>query len=106
MAIRFRDVHDHLTRLSDEASLFQDRITGILEAHLSHVSNRLNRVMKILTVLTTIFMPLTFLSGLWGMNVPLPRFPGGDASQFLWIVGIMAVLVAAMLTLFRRLRWI
>jgi magnesium transporter len=106
MAIRFRDVHDHLVRLTDEASLFQDRITGILDAHLSNVSNRLNRVMKILTVLTTIFMPLTLLSGLWGMNVPLPRFPGGDTAQFAWIGGIMAGLSAIMLAVFRRLRWI
>ncbi|MGE3513350.1 MAG: magnesium/cobalt transporter CorA [Vicinamibacterales bacterium] len=106
MALRFRDVYDHLVRLNDEAYIFQDRITGILDAHLSSISNRLNRVMKILTVLTTVFMPLTLLSGLWGMNVPLPQFPGGDAAQFWWVIGIMAALVAAMLTLFRRLRWI
>lgn len=106
MAIRFRDVHDHLVRLNDEASLFQDRITGMLDAHLSSVSNRLNQVMKVLTVLTTIFMPLTLLSGLWGMNVALPRFPGGDEVQFWWIVGFMIALVSAMLALFRVRRWI
>jgi magnesium transporter len=106
MAIRFRDVHDHLVRLNDEASLFQDRITGILDAHLSGVSNRLNQVMKVLTVLTTIFMPLTLLSGLWGMNIVLPRFPGGDAAQFWWVVGIMVSLVTAMLAFFRFRRWI
>lgn len=106
MAIRFRDVNDHLVRLNDEAFLFQDRITGILDAHLSNVSNRLNQVMKVLTVLTTIFMPLTLLSGLWGMNVPLPQFPGGEAAQFWWLAGIMAVIVAAMLAAFRRQRWI
>jgi magnesium transporter len=106
MAIRFRDVYDHLVRLTDEAYMFQDRITGILDAHLSNVSNRLNQVMKVLTVLTTVFMPLTLLSGLWGMNVPLPHFPGGDAAQFWWIVAVMTAIAAAMLALFRRLRWI
>lgn len=106
MALRFRDVYDHLVRLNDEASLFQDRITGILDAHLSNVSNRLNQVMKVLTVLTTVFMPLTLLSGLWGMNVPLPQFPGGEAVQFWWLVGIMLVIVLSMLGLFRRFRWI
>ncbi len=106
MALRFRDVYDHLIRLNDEAFLFQDRITGILDAHLSSVSNRLNQVMKLLTVLTTVFMPLTLMSGLWGMNVPLPHFPGGEAMQFWWVVGIMVVLVAVMLGLFRRMRWI
>ena len=79
MSFRFRDVYDHLVRLDDEAMIFQDRVTGILDAHLSNVSNRLNEVMKVLTVVSTIFMPLTLLSGLWGMNVPLPQFPGGDA---------------------------
>lgn len=106
MAIRFRDVLDHLVRLTDEGSAFHDRVTSILEAHLSDVSNRLNQVMKVLTVLTTIFMPLTLLSGLWGMNVALPRFPGGDAAQFWWIAGTMVALVAAMLLLFRHRRWI
>ena len=106
MAIRFRDVHDHLVRVNEEASLFQDRITGILDAHLSSVSNRLGRVMKVLTVLTTVFMPLTLLSGLWGMNIPLPRLPGGDAAQFWWVVGIMVGAVATMLLVLRFRRWI
>jgi magnesium transporter len=106
MAFRFRDVHDHLIRLSDEAFIFQDRITGLLEAHLSNVSNRLNQIVKVLTVLTTVFMPLTLLAGLYGMNVPLPRFPGGDAAQFWWIIGVMAAASFAMLFVFRRNRWI
>jgi magnesium transporter len=93
-------------RIADDATLFQDRITGVLEAHLSNVSNRLNEVMKVLTILTTIFMPLTLLSGLWGMNILLPRFPGTDREQFWWLVGIMAAIVAAMLVMFRRKRWI
>lgn len=106
MAYRFRDVYDHIVRLNDEAMMLQDRITGVLEAHLSNVSNRLNQVMKVLTVVATIFMPLTLLSALWGMNVPLPRLPGGEAAQFWWIVGIMAAATVLMLALFRRKRWI
>jgi magnesium transporter len=106
MAIRFRDVHDHLVRLNDEAYAFQDRITGILDAHLSNVNNRLNQVMKVLTVLTTVFMPLTLLSGLWGMNIGLPHFPGGPELQFWWLFGIMVAVVTFMLVLFRRNRWI
>lgn len=106
MALRFRDVYDHLIRLNDEAFLFQDRITSILDAHLSSVSNRLNQVMKLLTVMTTVFMPLTLLSGLWGMNIPLPHFPGGEAMQFWWLVGIMAVVVSLMLGFFRRMGWV
>ena len=106
MAFRFRDVYDQLVRIADDATMFQDRITGILDAHLSNVSNRLNEVMKVLTVLTTIFMPLTLLSGLWGMNIPLPHFPGATRAQFWWLFGIMVVIVVAMLAMFRRRRWI
>lgn len=106
MTYRFRDVYDHLVRLSDEGTLLQDRLTGILEAHLSTVSNRLNQVMKVLTVISTIFLPLTVLTGIWGMNVALPAFPGGPAAQFWWIGGIMATVVAAMLVAFRRKGWI
>ena len=106
MAYRFRDVYDHIVRLNDEAMMLQDRITGVLEAHLSNVSNRLNEVMKVLTVVSTVFMPLTLLSGVWGMNVPLPHFPGGEAVQFWWVIGIMVVLTAGMLTLLRVKRWI
>jgi magnesium transporter len=103
---RFRDVYDHLVRLSDQATAMQDRVTGLLEAHLSHVSNRLNAVMKVLTVIATIFMPLTVLTGLYGMNVTLPGFPGGEAAQFWWIMGIMVAVSGVMLWVFRRRRWL
>ncbi|MBI4263161.1 MAG: magnesium/cobalt transporter CorA [Acidobacteria bacterium] len=106
MAYRFRDVYDQLVRLSDEATLFHDRVTGILEAHLSATSNRLNVVMKVLTVISTIFLPLTVLTGMWGMNIPLPAFPGGAAAQFWWIGGCMAAISGAMLLLFWRKGWI
>jgi magnesium transporter len=106
LAYRFRDVHDHLVRLSDEAMFFQDRITGILDAHLSAVSNQLNQVMKVLTIFTTVAMPLTVLVGLWGMNVKLPSLPGGDGMQFWWIAAMMLVISGVMLAAFRRKNWI
>ena len=106
LAYRFRDVHDHLVRLSDEAMFFQDRISGILDAHLSSVSNQLNGVMKVLTIIATLFMPLTVLTGMWGMNVPLPAFPGGEGAQFWWVAAGMALLSIGMLWFFRRLGWI
>jgi magnesium transporter len=102
----FRDVHDHLVRLADEAMFFQDRITSILDAHLSAVSNQLNQVMKVLTIIATLFMPLTVLTGMYGMNVPLPHLPGGERAQFWWVCGIMIALSAGMLGFFRRKRWI
>ena len=66
--------------------IFQDRITGMLDAHLTNASNRLNEVMKVLTVVATIFGPPTLIAGIWGMNVPLPHFPGGEDAQFWWVV--------------------
>ena len=106
LAYGFRDVHDHLVRLSDEAMFFQDRITSILDAHLSAVSNQLNQVMKVLTIIATLFMPLTVLTGMYGMNVPLPHLPGGEHAQFWWVCGIMFALSAAMLGFFRKKGWI
>jgi magnesium transporter len=106
VAYRFRDVHDHLVRLSDESLMLQDRITGILEAHVSNVSNRLNEVMKVLTVIATIFMPLTVLTGFYGMNVNLPHFPGGEPIQWWWIFLIMLVSSGLMLAWFRKKGWV
>jgi magnesium transporter len=106
LAYRFRDVHDHLVRLTDESIMFHDRLSSLLDAHLTSVSTRLNQVMKVLTVIATIFMPLTMLTGMWGMNVPLPQFPGGEAVQFWWLVGIIVAISIAMLWLFRLRRWI
>jgi len=106
MSFRFRDVYDHLQRYSDDATMFQDRITAILDAYLTNVSNRLNEVMKVLTVVSTVFMPLTVISGIWGMNVHLPQFPGSDGAQFWWVMGILLAIILMMLAFFRSKRWI
>src|ERR1051326_4845065 len=97
MSFRFRDIYDHLVRVADDAMIFSDRITGMIDAYLSTVSNRLNEVMKVLTVVATLFMPPTLLVGVYGMNVPLPHFPGGDVMQFWWLAGLSAAMMAAML---------
>ena len=106
LSYRFRDVHDHLVRLADEAVFLQDRVTGLLEAHVSTQSHRLNQVMKVLTVISTIFMPLTVFASLYGMNVTLPHLPGPETVQFWWIVGIMMSVSAIMLVIFRRMDWL
>ena len=102
LSYRFRDVYDHLVRFADEATFLQDRVTGLLDAYLSTQSNRMNQVMKVLTVITTIFMPLTVLTSLYGMNVELPHLPGGKEAQFWWVVAIMLTTSGVMLWLFRR----
>ena len=85
LAYRFRDVYDHLVRVNEESVFLQDRVRGLLDAHLANQSNRLNGVMKVLTVISTIFMPLTVLTSMYGMNVDLPHLPGGAQVQFWWI---------------------
>jgi magnesium transporter len=106
MAFRFRDVYDHLVRLADESMIFQDRVTGILDAHLASVSNRLAVVSSVLAAFAVIFGPLTIITGLFGMNVELPRFPGGDVAQFWWICGVMAVITAGVYAVFKRRDWL
>ena len=64
----FRDVYDHLIRISDLIDSYRDLLTGAMDVYLSTVSNRLNSVMKQLTVIATIFLPLTFITGFFGQN--------------------------------------
>ena len=107
MSFRFRDVYDHLVRIADDATMFQDRITGILDAHLTNVSNRLNEVMKVLTVVSTIFMPLTLLAGAVGHEHPaaaISRRRGGAVLVVVRHHGRRSS--SSMLALFRRKRWI
>jgi len=105
MAYRFRDVYDHLVRLSDEALIYQDRVTSILDAHLSNQSNRLNEVMKVLTYITTIAVPFTVLGGLFGMNVKLPGVNGeGNPELFWWILGGSALFVVVIFLVLARMR--
>jgi magnesium transporter len=106
MAFRFRDVYDHVVRMTDESILFQERLTGVLDVNLATVSNRLKQIMKVLTVMSTIFLPLTVLTGMWGMNIGLPHFPGGATAQFWWLIAVMLAIGAAMIGVFRRLDWI
>ena len=66
--IYFRDVYDHLVRITDLGESYREHLTATLEAHLSMVSNRLNEVMKVLTVIATIILPLSLIAGIYGMN--------------------------------------
>jgi magnesium transporter len=106
ISYRFRDVYDHIVRIADESMFFQDRITSLLDANLATVSNQLNSIMKILTLIATVFMPLTFVTGLYGMNVDLPRFGLSGEGMFWVLMAVMTAIVGAMLYSFRRRGWI
>jgi magnesium transporter len=104
-AVYFRDIYDHLYRLSDTADSYRDLLSGALDAYLSAVSNNMNSVMKVLTVFASIFIPLTFLAGVWGMNfshMPELSKPWG------YPVALASMVAAAVLLLwfFRRKRWL
>jgi magnesium transporter len=103
----FRDVYDHLIRLTDQLDSYRDLVTGVMDVYLSTVSNRLNVVMKQLTVLATVFLPLTFITGFFGQNFSwMVRVVGGQPA--FWVLGVALPLAVAfaLLSLFRRRGWI
>jgi magnesium transporter len=103
----FRDLYDHLIRISDLVDSYRDLLTGSMDAYLSTVSNRLNVVMKQLTVIATIFLPLSFITGFFGQNFAwmVQRIGGLPAFLVIGLGGELAV-VAGMLVLFRRRGWL
>lgn len=105
MAYRFRDVYDQFARMADDAIVFQDRVTGILDAHLASVSNRLANVSKVLAVIAALFGPMTVITGLFGMNVPLPTLVGDARFQFYEIIALMAVSSAVLFVWFKKSGW-
>jgi magnesium transporter len=106
MSYRFRDVFDQLVRMADDAIIFQERVTGILDAHLASVSNQLANVSKVLAAFAVMLGPLTIVTSMFGMNVPLPHMPGGDVAQFWWIFGLMSIITGAAYVGFKRKGWL
>ncbi|MCL5271452.1 MAG: magnesium/cobalt transporter CorA [bacterium] len=99
------DVYDHTIHIIDTIETYRDLLAGMLDIHLSAVSNRMNQVMKVLTVIATVFIPLTFLVGVYGMNFQyMPELHKRWAYPGLWIV--MILLAVGMLFFFRRKKWL
>ncbi len=103
--IYLRDVYDHTIQVIDSIETFRDMVSGMLDIYLSSVSNRLNSVMKVLTIIATIFMPLTFLAGIYGMNFKhMPELEWRWGYPFLWLV--MGGIGVFMLLYFRKKKWL
>lgn len=103
----YRDVYDHLIRISDLLDSYRDLLTGAMDVYLSTVSNRLNEVMKRLTIVATIFMPLTWITGFFGMNFAwLVRNVTGWPAFLAYGLATQAIAIGIMLVVFRRRRWI
>ncbi|MFP4376508.1 MAG: magnesium/cobalt transporter CorA [Spirochaetales bacterium] len=100
----FRDIHDHVVHLIDEVTTLRETANGLMELHMSGVSNRMNEVMKVLTVISTVFIPLSFLTGLYGMNFQhMPELSKPWAYPAL--LGVMLVVAGGMLLFFKRRKW-
>ena len=99
------DVSDHLYQLNDILESYREMSTGLYEIYLSTLSNRMNEVMKVLTIIATIFIPLTFIAGIYGMNfASMPELQW----EFGYPAAILSMLVTAgiMVLYFRKKQWI
>ena len=100
-----RDVYDHTIQVIDTTETYRDMVSGMLDVYLSSVSNKMNEVMKVLTIIATIFIPITFIAGIYGMNFQfMPELKWHWGYPLVWIV-IVAVAVI-MLSYFRRKKWL
>jgi magnesium transporter len=101
----YRDIYDHLIRVTDLAENYRDLLGGALEAYLSVVSNRMNEIMKVLTIFSAVMLPLTFLAGVYGMNFDnIPELHNRYGYYGIWIVMVLVAVI--MLSLFWRAGWI
>ncbi len=103
--IYMRDVYDHTIQIIETVETFRDMVSGMIDIYLSGVSNRMNAIMKVLTIIATIFMPLTFLAGVYGMNFKhMPELDWQWGYPALW--GVMIAIGITMLIYFRRRKWL
>lgn len=103
--IYFRDVYDHTVQVIDTVETYRDLLSGMLDLYLSSISNRTNEVMKFLTVVGTIFMPLTFIVGVYGMNFKdIPELQWQHGYVYCWL--LMIAIALCMAAMFKKKRWL
>jgi len=103
--IYLRDLYDHTIQVMDAIETYRDTLSGMLDIYLSSISNTMNAVMKVLTIIGTIFIPLTFIAGVYGMNFRyMPELEARWAYPAVWVV--MAITASAMVFYFKRKRWL
>ncbi|MGD9224428.1 MAG: magnesium/cobalt transporter CorA [Desulfobacteraceae bacterium] len=101
----FNDVYEHVVQVIDTIESYRDLLGAMLELYLSMVSNRMNEVMKVLTIIATIFIPITFVAGIYGMNfkyMPELEWPWGYGLA--WV--IMGGIAVAMIVFFKKKKWL
>ena len=103
--IYLRDVYDHTVQVMDAVEVYREMLSGMLDIYLSSVSNRLNSVMKVLTIIATIFMPLTFIAGIYGMNFKyMPELEWRWGYPAVWL--IVMIIGISMLIYFKKKKWL
>ena len=101
----YRDLYDHAIQVIERTEDLRDVTSGLRDFYLSSMSNRMNEIMKVLTCFATIFLPLTFLAGIYGMNFEdMPELKWGWAYPALWVMFI--VTAGGMVLYFRRKKWL
>jgi len=101
----FSDLYDHTIQVIDTVETYRDMISGMLDLYLSSVSHRMNEIMKVLTIIATIFIPLTFIAGVYGMNfefMPELKWPFG----YFGVLGLMMVTALIMVIFFKSKKWL
>ncbi|MDX2247036.1 MAG: magnesium/cobalt transporter CorA [Bacteroidia bacterium] len=102
--VYYRDLYDHIYQVVDTIETFRELLSELHDLYLSEVSNRMNEIMKVLTIISTIFMPLTFIAGIYGMNFKyMPELKWHWGYPAIW--GIMATMALGMIFYFRRKKW-
>jgi len=101
----YRDIYDHIIQISENIDIYREMIWGLMDMYMTSISNKMNEVMKVLTIIATIFIPLTFIAGIYGMNFDnIPELHYKYSYFILW--AIMFVLFMGMLLYFKRKKWL
>ncbi|WP_282043270.1 magnesium/cobalt transporter CorA [Winogradskyella flava] len=101
----YRDVYDHLIQVSENIDIYREMIWSLMDMYMTTISNKMNEVMKVLTIMSSIFIPLTFLAGLYGMNfkyIPELEYRYG----YFVLLGVMLLMFVGLLFYFKRKKWL
>lgn len=100
-----RDLYDHIVQVNENIELYREMIWSLMDMYMTIISNKMNEVMKVLTIIATIFIPLTFIAGLYGMNFDnIPELH--NQNGYFILLGVMAVIFVLMLVYFRKKKWL
>jgi magnesium transporter len=101
----FRDIYDHIIQVTENIDIYREMVWSLMDMYMSTISNKMNEVMKVLTIMASIFIPLTFFAGIYGMNFEyIPELKFKYSYFILW--GIFILIVVGMVMYFRRKKWL